>query len=283
MIEPLKVPSPKNPSKDKVNKEDSKSSNHKTHNDRSNEDRKSSSHKTHNDRSHEDRKSLSHKTHNDRSHEDKKSSSHKTHNDRSHEERKSSHHKSYNDRSNEKNIYEIKHTQSQSVHFNINRIKVENKYEKYKNPNEPSKSRPDHSTEKPAPKIEKNSKSLVDIIIPPPILPEENIITLEEYQKLSPLDDRKWIPDIKIDTNGPNNLRIVSYKLSCSSMNAKSSKMTQEDVDRLFHMNYENRRQKTINELKELNGDLLCLQEIERDDVFEKSMEAMGYEVKYLY
>ncbi len=44
-------------------------------------------------------------------------------------------------------------------------------------------------------------------------------------------------------------------------------------------MKWEQRKRKIIDELKEINGDIICLQEFERDEEMVKIFSQMGYDV----
>ena len=90
-----------------------------------------------------------------------------------------------------------------------------------------------------------------------------------------PYNYREWLPDIKTSEiqsvlPNPNRLiRVINYNVLADSLLPISTKIKESEIDsKLPHLKWENRAQKIFEELKELNGDILCIEEIERDESF---------------
>ena len=89
-----------------------------------------------------------------------------------------------------------------------------------------------------------------------------------------PLYLRNWIPnieplEIKSKLKNPNKyIRIINYNLLCDSLLAASTHIKESDLTKLPYLNWEIRREKLLSELKEIDGDLIGFEEIERDDKF---------------
>ena len=103
-----------------------------------------------------------------------------------------------------------------------------------------------------------------------------------------PYNYREWIPDIKTSEiqsvlPNPNRLiRVINYNVLADSLLPISTKIKESEIDsKLPHLKWENRAQKIFEELKELNGDILCIEEIERDESFIAKLISIGYEFSF--
>jgi len=102
-----------------------------------------------------------------------------------------------------------------------------------------------------------------------------------------PYNVRRWVPDIEPEKIIPNLkhphhlTRVVQYNVLCDSLLPTSTKIVEEDLDKLPYLSWENRSNKILSELKTLNADLIGLTEIERDENFIKELNSYGYEFAF--
>lgn len=102
-----------------------------------------------------------------------------------------------------------------------------------------------------------------------------------------PYNYREWLPDIKTEEiqsviSNPNRLiRVINYNILADSLLPISTKIKESELDKLPHLKWENRAQKLFEELKELNGDIICIEEIERDESFISKLVSIGYEFSF--
>ena len=102
-----------------------------------------------------------------------------------------------------------------------------------------------------------------------------------------PYNVRRWVPDIEPEKIIPNLkhphhlTRVVQYNILCDSLLPTSTKIVEEDLDKLPYLSWENRSKKILSELKTLNADLIGLTEIEKDENFIKELNSYGYEFAF--
>lgn len=94
-----------------------------------------------------------------------------------------------------------------------------------------------------------------------------------------PFNVRNFVPDIEMDRNDPKLIRVISYNILCDSLVSVSTQIQEEDINKLPYMQWENRRNKILMEINELNADIICIQEFERDKVFIEEMAKNNYDV----
>ena len=95
-----------------------------------------------------------------------------------------------------------------------------------------------------------------------------------------PFNFRYFVPEINLETEqNPDYIRIISYNILCDSLLPVSTNINEEDLKSYPYMLWENRKNVIIQEIKELKGDIICLQEFERDEHFIDAMGALGYDV----
>jgi len=99
-------------------------------------------------------------------------------------------------------------------------------------------------------------------------------------KKNFPFNRRCWVPDIKINNLNGEYIRVVTYNILCDSLLSISTQISEEDIKKMPFLYWENRRKKIIDELKELDGDIIALQEFERDETLIDEMGKLGYDVK---
>ena len=98
----------------------------------------------------------------------------------------------------------------------------------------------------------------------------------KKYDKKPPT--RKWIPEININPKN-NYIRVMSYNILCDSLASISTNIKESEFKNLQYLNWEIRRQKILNEIKLHLPDILCLQELERDEILLNSLGELGYDV----
>ena len=97
-----------------------------------------------------------------------------------------------------------------------------------------------------------------------------------------PFNFRHFVPEIQIENmhENPEYIRVISYNILCDSLLPISTQIEESDLVNYPYMIWENRRKIILAELVELNGDVVCLQEFERDENFITAMGNLGYDVK---
>jgi mRNA deadenylase 3'-5' endonuclease subunit Ccr4 len=104
--------------------------------------------------------------------------------------------------------------------------------------------------------------------------------------KRFPFNFRYFVPEMNLENmhDNPDYIRVVNYNILCDSLITISTEIEESDFLKYPYMQWEERKRKIVDELKELNGDIICLQELERDEDLIKSFSAMGYDVRiYFY
>ena len=99
-------------------------------------------------------------------------------------------------------------------------------------------------------------------------------------RKNFPFNRRSWVPNIEVKQTNGENIRVLSYNILCDSLLPISTQISEDDISRMPFLHWVNRRTKIIDELAELDGDIVCIQEFERDEVLIDKMGQMGYDVK---
>ena len=89
---------------------------------------------------------------------------------------------------------------------------------------------------------------------------------------------RHWVPNINIDRTDKH-IRILTYNILCDSLLSCSTQIEKEELSKYPFLDWETRKKSILQELTELNGDLVCIQEFEKDESFIKYMGQNGYDV----
>lgn len=111
---------------------------------------------------------------------------------------------------------------------------------------------------------------------------QTNLSSNEVYnqeEKQFPFNYRTWVPNINIDLNQSNIIRVINYNILCDSLLPISSNIKEESLQKYPFYQWKIRRSKILNELKNINGDIICFEEIERDEVFIDELSKQGYEI----
>jgi mRNA deadenylase 3'-5' endonuclease subunit Ccr4 len=100
--------------------------------------------------------------------------------------------------------------------------------------------------------------------------------------KSFPFNFRYFVPEMFIDNmhENPDYIRVISYNILCDSLITVSTEIDEKDLLNYPYMQWEERKRKIVEELNQLNGDIICLQEFERDEELIKTFSSMGYDVK---
>ena len=112
---------------------------------------------------------------------------------------------------------------------------------------------------------------------------QENTKGTSKYshpKKNFPFNRRSWVPDINIKNLNRDYIRVVAYNILCDSLLPISTQISEEDIKKMPFLYWENRRKKIIDESKELYGDIIALQEFERDEILIDEMGKLGYDVQ---
>ena len=118
-------------------------------------------------------------------------------------------------------------------------------------------------------------------------LKEKEIPQVILSDKPFPYNVRRWLPEIELDKIIPSlkhphyHTRIIQYNVLCDSLLPISTKIVEDDIPKLPYLLWENRSKKILSELKTLNGDLISLIEIEKDENFIKELNSYGYELAF--
>lgn len=110
------------------------------------------------------------------------------------------------------------------------------------------------------------------------ITPETGKIEPRYKGKPFPFSERTWAPNVEIEDN-PNNVRVITYNIMADSLVTISCSLTEEQMKKLPYLEWAVRREKILDELQGLDGDIICLQEFERDEEFITRMAKLGYDV----
>jgi mRNA deadenylase 3'-5' endonuclease subunit Ccr4 len=89
---------------------------------------------------------------------------------------------------------------------------------------------------------------------------------------------RQWVPNIDIG-NSDRHVRIMTYNILCDSLTSCSTEINEEDLHKFHYLNWDVRRKKILDELNELNADIICIQEFERDEEIINNLGGNGYDV----
>lgn len=93
-----------------------------------------------------------------------------------------------------------------------------------------------------------------------------------------PFSHRVWVPNVDLEKS-EEYVRVISYNILCDSLITVSTEIDESQHEKFPFFKWENRRRGILAELKELDGDIICLQEFERDEIFIEEMGKMGYDV----
>ena len=100
-----------------------------------------------------------------------------------------------------------------------------------------------------------------------------------------PFNHRHFVPEIQIENMNDDSsdyIRVISYNILSDSLLSISTQIEESDLVNYPYMSWENRKKNILAELYELNGDVICIQEFEKDEDFISALGKLGYDVNYL-
>lgn len=107
-----------------------------------------------------------------------------------------------------------------------------------------------------------------------------NSENLTENTKLEyPLNIRKWVPKLNIDLNSNNYFRVMSYNILCDSLLSISTNIKETELNKMPFIKWDERRKKILEEISTLKPDILCIQELERDDYLIAELGKKNFDV----
>jgi len=111
-----------------------------------------------------------------------------------------------------------------------------------------------------------------------------NVENLFENKKSSfPLNIRKWVPKLNIDLSSNKYLRVLSYNILCDSLVSISTNIKESELNKMPFIKWEERRKKIFEEISTLTPDIICLQELERDEYLISELGKMNFDVKLIF
>jgi mRNA deadenylase 3'-5' endonuclease subunit Ccr4 len=111
-----------------------------------------------------------------------------------------------------------------------------------------------------------------------------NVENLYDNNKSAfPLNIRKWVPKLNIDLSSNKYLRVLSYNILCDSLVSISTNIKESELNKMPFIKWEERRKKILEEISTLTPDIICLQELERDDYLISELGKMNFDVKLIF
>jgi mRNA deadenylase 3'-5' endonuclease subunit Ccr4 len=92
---------------------------------------------------------------------------------------------------------------------------------------------------------------------------------------------RHWVPNIDIGSSDKH-IRVLTYNILCDSLTSCSTEINEEDLGKFPYLQWDVRRKKILEELNELNADIVCIQEFERDEEMINYLGGIGYDVSVI-
>lgn len=104
--------------------------------------------------------------------------------------------------------------------------------------------------------------------------------SIEGNKSTFPLNIRKWVPKLNLDMNSSKYLRVLSYNILCDSLLSISTNIREAEIKRMPFLKWEERRKKILQEITALNPDIICLQELERDEFLISELGKLKFDVR---
>jgi mRNA deadenylase 3'-5' endonuclease subunit Ccr4 len=103
-----------------------------------------------------------------------------------------------------------------------------------------------------------------------------------DSDKPFPLNERRYVPNFEIKEDDENNVRVISYNILCDSLFTVSTQIPEEEMKRFPYYQWNERRSKIIKEITStIKGDIICFQELERDEEWLKEFAEAGYDTAF--
>jgi mRNA deadenylase 3'-5' endonuclease subunit Ccr4 len=80
-----------------------------------------------------------------------------------------------------------------------------------------------------------------------------------------PFNIREWVPFVEIKKDS-NIVRVVTYNILCDSLISTSADIDEYNCKNNPLYMWENRKNVILEELAQIDGDIICFQEFEKDD-----------------
>ena len=103
----------------------------------------------------------------------------------------------------------------------------------------------------------------------------------KDIKKEFPYNVRNWVPNIKIDIESNNYFRVMSYNILCESLFTTSTNMQESELENYPYLKWEKRKKNILKEIQTIKPDILCLQELERDEYLINELGLMNFDVLF--
>lgn len=101
----------------------------------------------------------------------------------------------------------------------------------------------------------------------------------ESFRKPFPYNFRKWIPQVNIDAESNDCFRVMSYNILSDSLLSISTNIKESELNKMPYLQWNERRQRLLNEIALIKPDIVCLQELEKDEIFFSEFGKLNYDV----
>lgn len=101
----------------------------------------------------------------------------------------------------------------------------------------------------------------------------------QSHKNYIPIYKRSWVPNIDVSKYDGQIIRVVTYNILCDSLLPISTQISDDDLTRMPYLDWENRRRRILDELKNLDADIVCIQEFERDEIMIEELGKISYDV----
>jgi len=98
-----------------------------------------------------------------------------------------------------------------------------------------------------------------------------------------PLNIRKWVPNLEIDLSSNQYLRVMSYNILCDSLLSISTNIKESELNKMPFLKWNERRKKILEEILIIKPDILCIQELEKDDFLIAGLGKMNFDVGLIF
>lgn len=83
--------------------------------------------------------------------------------------------------------------------------------------------------------------------------------------KTFPFNMREWIPFVELEKR-EDIVRVVTYNILCDSLISTSADIDEYNCKNNPLFKWDDRKKKILDELTQIDGDIICIQEFEKDD-----------------
>ncbi len=112
----------------------------------------------------------------------------------------------------------------------------------------------------------------------------KNIENIKENNNSAfPLNIRKWVPNLDIDLSSNHYLRVMSYNILCDSLLSISTNIKESELNKMPFLKWNERRKKILEEILIIKPDILCIQELEKDEFLIAELGKMNFDVGLIF